>query len=50
MKPMIWHPEEKDARINAYLETQNRAPYALILAGVVLLFCLFTIGVALGSV
>lgn len=30
MKPMIWHPEEKDAKVNQYLENLNHAPYEAI--------------------
>ena len=28
MKPMIWHPEDKDAAVNQYLEQLNHAPYS----------------------
>ncbi|WP_172657298.1 hypothetical protein [Myxosarcina sp. GI1] len=42
MKSMVWHPEEKDQKVNQYLEQTNHAPYQsivlLLLAGV----CLFT--------
>lgn len=28
MKPMTWHPEERDEKVNQYLSQVNRAPYA----------------------
>ena len=40
MKSMIWHPEEKDAQVNEYLEQANHAPYPVI-AGILLLGCCF---------
>jgi hypothetical protein len=46
MKPMIWHPEEKDRKVNKYLETINRAPYVVILALAIaglLIFSLMTL-------
>lgn len=49
MKPMIWHPEEKDARVNQYLEQINHAPYPTIMAMVLGLFCLFSIMVLVAS-
>ncbi|MBE9042644.1 hypothetical protein IQ235_17935 [Oscillatoriales cyanobacterium LEGE 11467] len=39
MKPMIWHPEEKDAKINEYFQTANHAPYITIWAMALILFC-----------
>jgi hypothetical protein len=48
MKPMVWHPEEKDAAVNQYLEQVNRAPYALIFALLLSGFCVFTLLVLLG--
>jgi hypothetical protein len=41
MKPMIWHPEEKDRKVNEYLNQVNHAPYGvivLILLGTIFLF------------
>lgn len=45
MKPMIWHPEPNDEKVNHYLESTNKEPWLAILAlGVVLvLFCTFLI-------
>ena len=48
MKPMIWHPEESDAKVNQYLNHINREPWLAIFAGVVLFFLLFTILIFLG--
>jgi hypothetical protein len=42
MKPMIWHPEEKDEKVNAYLDRINHAPYGTIFAVTIGLLCLFT--------
>ena len=39
MKPMIWHPEEKDAKINEYFQAVNHAPYITIWAWALILFC-----------
>jgi Fe2+ transport system protein B len=42
MRPMIWHPEEKDKKVNEYIDKTNRAPYfGIILAtlGVLTIFC-----------
>jgi hypothetical protein len=49
MKPMIWHPdEEHDRKVNEYLDRVNRAPYELIYALILGVFCLFTFIVLLG--
>jgi hypothetical protein len=48
MKPMIWHPEEKDQKVNEYFSQVNRAPYgtiALVMLGV---FVIFTFIVLVG--
>lgn len=49
MKPMIWHPEEKDAKVNQYLDQMNRAPYGLIFLLGFGLFCLLTVVILLAS-
>lgn len=49
MKPMIWHPEEKDERVNQYLDRVNHAPYPTIYAVLIGLFCLFTFVVLVSS-
>jgi hypothetical protein len=43
MKPMIWHPEEKDAKVNQYLAQMNHAPYELIILLLLGGFCFFTL-------
>ena len=48
MKPMIWKPEENDQKINAYLDQVNHAPYELIFALALGLFCVFTLIVVVG--
>ena len=37
MKPMIWHPEPKDARVNQYLDRTNREPWIAIIGAVLLI-------------
>jgi F0F1-type ATP synthase assembly protein I len=48
MKPMIWHPEEKDAKVNQYLDQMNHAPYGLIILLLLGGFCLFTFVLLVG--
>jgi hypothetical protein len=49
MKPMIWHPEEKDAQVNEYLDRVNHAPYGTIFAVGLGLFSLITVMILLAS-
>ena len=49
MKPMIWHPEEKDEKVNQYLDRINHAPYPTIAAVLIGLLCVFTFVVLVGS-
>ena len=49
MKPMIWHPEPQDQKVNQYLDQMNREPWLAILAGALVLLCSFTILVLLGT-
>lgn len=46
---MIWHPEEKDRKVNQYLEATNHAPYAVIAAILMVIFCAFTVLVLMGT-
>jgi hypothetical protein len=48
MKPMIWHPEEKDQKVNQYLAQVNRAPYASIIALMLGVICVFTLLILVG--
>ncbi|MGL5804572.1 MAG: hypothetical protein ACRC2R_18210 [Xenococcaceae cyanobacterium] len=48
MKSMIWHPEEKDSKVNQYLQQSNHAPYELIFAWILGLVSVFTFMVLLG--
>jgi hypothetical protein len=43
MKPMIWHPEEKDAKVNQYLDQTNHAPYGSIVLLLLGAFCFLTL-------
>ena len=49
MKSMIWHPEEKDQKVNQYLAKTNHAPYEAIVAFGIAGFCLFTLLVLFGT-
>lgn len=49
MKPMIWHPEEKDKKVNQYLESFNHEPWIVIATISLLLVCLFTFLVLVGT-
>lgn len=49
MKPMIWHPEERDQKVNQYLDQINHAPYVAITFLVLGAFCLFTLIILVGS-
>ena len=49
MKPMIWHPESKDKKVNQYLNRINREPWLFILAAILVLMCVFTLLVLLGT-
>ena len=49
MKPMIWHPESKDKKVNQYLNRINREPWLFILATIVVGVCVFTLLVLLGT-
>ena len=48
MKPMIWHPEPKDKKVNQYLNQINHEPWLAIWAGVLIVVCSFTLLVLLG--
>ena len=49
MKPMIWHPEPKDKKVNQYLNRINREPWLAIFAAILVLVCVFTLLVLLGT-
>jgi hypothetical protein len=49
MKPMIWHPEDQDRKVNEYLDRANHAPYQLIIALSIALICAITLMVLVGS-
>ena len=46
---MKWRPEEKDQKVNQYLESKNRAPYAVILAISLIAICAFTVMILMGT-
>lgn len=46
---MIWRPEDKDHKVNQYLDKVNHAPYPTIIALVFGLLAAFTMVFLLGS-
>ncbi len=50
MKPMIWHPEEHDRDVNAYLEQVNHAPYPTIAFAIFASICVVTLLILVGSI
>jgi Fe2+ transport system protein B len=48
MRPMIWHPEAKDQKVNRYLDSINHAPYFGLIIATIGFFCLFTFAIVLG--
>lgn len=49
MKPMIWHPEPNDQKVNEYFDQTNREPWLAFFMGGLILLCSFTLLVLLGS-
>lgn len=49
MKPMIWHPEPSDQKVNQYLDKINREPWMVIWFGLIILVSLFTLLILLGA-
>ena len=49
MKPMIWHPDPQDEKVNQYLDQVNHEPWLAIVAGIMLFVCCFTLLVLLGT-
>jgi hypothetical protein len=49
MKPMIWHPDENDTKVNRYLDRINHAPYRTIVAVLAVATCFFTFMFLTGS-
>lgn len=43
MRSMIWHPEEKDSKVNQYLDQANHAPYPAIAGLLFGAVCVLTI-------
>jgi Fe2+ transport system protein B len=41
MKPMIWHPEEKDEKVNKYLDRVNHEPWLGFAAFSIVFFVAF---------
>jgi hypothetical protein len=49
MKPMIWHPEPNDKKVNQYLDHINHEPWLAIGAGILLLVSFGTVFFVLGA-
>ncbi len=50
MKPMIWHPEPNDEKVNQYLDSSNKEPWLAILAIGVIIVCVSTLLILLGTI
>lgn len=48
MKPMTWVPDEKDTKVNQYLDDTNHAPYDSLILVLLSIFCLFTLVILIG--
>lgn len=48
MKPMVWHPEPQDEKVNQYLDQTNREPWLAIVSVSLVIVCSFTLLVLLG--
>lgn len=49
MKPMIWHPEENDEKVNQYLDSINHEPWLMIVASLILIISMFLFFVVIGT-
>jgi hypothetical protein len=49
MKPMIWHPEPGDKKVNQYLDRTNHEPWIVIVGVSLLIVSSFTFLVLLGT-
>lgn len=49
MKPMIWHPEPQDRKVNQYLDQTNREPWIAIVGISLVLMFSFTLLILLGT-
>lgn len=49
MKPMVWHPEPQDEKVNQYLDRTNREPWLGIVGVSIIIVCTFTLLVLLGT-
>ncbi len=49
MKRMIWHPEPKDEKVNQYLDRINREPWLFIIGAILVIVCVFTLLILLGT-
>jgi len=48
MKPMIWHPEDKDKKVNQYLDRVNREPWLVFFAVALVFFSIFIVLMFIG--
>ncbi len=48
MKPMIWHPEDKDDKVNQYLDKMNHEPWLGFLAFGLFFFFIFILAMFIG--
>ena len=48
MKPMIWHPEDKDKKVNKYLDRINHEPWLGFVAVALVFFTIFIVLMFIG--
>ncbi len=48
MKPMIWHPEPQDEKVNQYLDQVNHEPWLMMTAVGLLMIFLMTVLILVG--
>jgi hypothetical protein len=49
MKPMIWRPEDRDQKVNKYLDSINHEPWLSIAMFSILVISIFMFFVILGT-
>ncbi|MEB3160134.1 MAG: hypothetical protein VKL20_01600 [Synechocystis sp.] len=48
MKPMIWHPEDKDEKVNKYLDRINHEPWLGFVAVALVFLTIFIVLMFMG--
>ncbi len=48
MKPMIWHPEPEDDKVNQYLDRVNHEPWLIMIAAAIVAIFALTFLIIMG--